>query len=39
MIIRTLMGEAHQVDEALLALVRRGAKRPAVAIALEAAEG
>ncbi len=38
MIIRTLMGEAHQVDEALLALVRRGAKRPAVALALEAWE-
>ena len=27
---RTLMGEAHQVDEALLAFVRRGAKRPAM---------
>jgi hypothetical protein len=32
-VVRILMGEAHQVDEALLALVRRGAKRSAVAIA------
>ena len=30
-VVRTLMGDVHQIDEALLAFVRRGAKRPAMA--------
>jgi hypothetical protein len=30
-VVRTLMGDVHQIDDALLAFVRRGAKRPAMA--------
>jgi hypothetical protein len=31
LVVRTLMGDVHQIDDALLAFVRRGAKRPAMA--------
>jgi hypothetical protein len=30
-VVRSLMGDVHQIDEALLAFVRRGAKRPTMA--------
>ena len=30
-VVRTLMGDVHQINEALLAFVSRGAKRPAMA--------
>jgi hypothetical protein len=32
-VVRTLIGDVHHVDDALLAFVRRGAKRPAMAVA------
>ena len=33
-VVRTLIGEAHQVDEALLAFVRKGAKRLPISAAV-----